>query len=110
VTAELAAEVAEAPRAPGCLEVPLGDIIRAGTPDGTNAMIESVARTVPVNRLARHSCDADGRRANYPGGNGMNDVLDFERMNDACRLIYEMPRRGPRSTEFHAIVSIRRHA
>jgi hydroxymethylglutaryl-CoA lyase len=38
----------------GCYEVSLGDTIGVGTPDATRAMIEAVARRVPLDRLAGH--------------------------------------------------------
>jgi len=45
----------------GCYEVSLGDTIGVGTPGKTRAMIEAVARRVPVDRLAGHFHDTYGQ-------------------------------------------------
>jgi hydroxymethylglutaryl-CoA lyase len=45
----------------GCYEISLGDTIGVGTPGKTQAMLESVARRVPVNRLAGHYHDTYGQ-------------------------------------------------
>lgn len=55
------AEVARALDAMGCYEVSLGDTIGVGTPLKTQAMIEAVARLVPVERLAGHYHDTYGQ-------------------------------------------------
>jgi hydroxymethylglutaryl-CoA lyase len=44
----------------GCYEVSLGDTIGAGTPGKTQAMIEAVARRVPIKKLAGHYHDTYG--------------------------------------------------
>ncbi|MDX9994738.1 MAG: hydroxymethylglutaryl-CoA lyase [Rhodocyclaceae bacterium] len=44
----------------GCYEVSLGDTIGTGTPEKTRAMIEAVARRVPVKKLAGHYHDTYG--------------------------------------------------
>jgi len=54
------AEVAAALHEMGCYEVSLGDTIGVGTPDATRAMIEAVARRVPLDRLAGHFHDTYG--------------------------------------------------
>ena len=45
----------------GCYEISLGDTIGAGTPLRTKAMIEAVARFVPVAKLAGHYHDTYGQ-------------------------------------------------
>jgi len=45
----------------GCYEVSLGDTIGVGTPGKARAMIEAVARRVPVDRLAGHFHDTYGQ-------------------------------------------------
>ena len=45
----------------GCYEVSLGDTIGVGTPGKTRAMLEAVARRVPVARLAGHYHDTYGQ-------------------------------------------------
>jgi hydroxymethylglutaryl-CoA lyase len=47
----------------GCYEVSLGDTIGTGTPGKTQAMIESVARRVPIKKLAGHYHDTFGMAA-----------------------------------------------
>jgi len=55
------AAVAKALDAMGCYELSLGDTIGVGTPGKVRAMIEAVARTVPVARLAVHLHDTYGQ-------------------------------------------------
>lgn len=45
----------------GCYEVSLGDTIGVGTPRRTQAMIEAVARRIPVDKLAGHYHDTYGQ-------------------------------------------------
>lgn len=54
------AEVAWALFEMGCYEVSLGDTIGRGTPEATKAMIEAVARRVPLKKLAGHYHDTYG--------------------------------------------------
>jgi hydroxymethylglutaryl-CoA lyase len=54
------AEVAAALRAMGCQEISLGDTIGVGTPASVLAMLEAVARAVPVAALAGHFHDTYG--------------------------------------------------
>ena len=54
------AEVAWALFEMGCYEVSLGDTIGTGTPGKTQSMIESVARRVPLKKLAGHYHDTYG--------------------------------------------------
>jgi len=44
----------------GCYEVSLGDTIGAGTPEKTKAVIEAVARHVPLKKIAGHFHDTYG--------------------------------------------------
>jgi hydroxymethylglutaryl-CoA lyase len=55
------AEVAVALNEMGCYEVSLGDTIGVGTPGRTRAMIEAVAKRVPLERLAGHYHDTYGQ-------------------------------------------------
>jgi hydroxymethylglutaryl-CoA lyase len=55
------AEVAGALYDMGCYEVSLGDTIGVGTPGKTKAMIEAVARSVPIAKLAGHYHDTYGQ-------------------------------------------------
>ncbi len=55
------AEVSKALFDMGCYEVSLGDTIGVGTPRRTQAMIEAVAKVVPVNKLAGHYHDTFGQ-------------------------------------------------
>jgi len=55
------AEVAGALADMGCYEVSLGDTIGVGTPGKTRAMLEAVARRVPIERLAGHYHDTYGQ-------------------------------------------------
>lgn len=61
VSPDAAARVAEQLTALGCYEVSLGDTIGVGTPGKTRALIETVARSVPVDRLAGHFHDTYGQ-------------------------------------------------
>ena len=54
------AEVAWALYEMGCYEISLGDTIGSGTPEKTKAMIEAVARRVPIKKLAGHYHDTNG--------------------------------------------------
>jgi hydroxymethylglutaryl-CoA lyase len=55
------AEVAAKLLALGCYEISLGDTIGTGTPARIQAMIERVARDVPIERLAVHFHDTYGQ-------------------------------------------------
>jgi hydroxymethylglutaryl-CoA lyase len=55
------AEVAAALADMGCYELSLGDTIGVGTPGRTKAMIEAVAKRVPLERLAGHYHDTYGQ-------------------------------------------------
>src|SRR5512146_1135731 len=55
------AEVATALFDMGCYEISLGDTIGVGTPRRTQAMIEAVAKRVPIERLAGHYHDTYGQ-------------------------------------------------
>jgi isopropylmalate/homocitrate/citramalate synthase len=55
------ATVAKALDAMGCYELSLGDTIGVGTPGKVRAMIEAVAREVPIGRLAVHLHDTYGQ-------------------------------------------------
>jgi isopropylmalate/homocitrate/citramalate synthase len=55
------AAVAKALDAMGCYELSLGDTIGVGTPGRVRAMIEAVAREVPIERLAVHLHDTYGQ-------------------------------------------------
>jgi len=57
VVAELAARLLEM----GCYEVSLGDTIGVGTPGKTKRLIETVARRVPLEKLAGHYHDTYGQ-------------------------------------------------
>jgi hydroxymethylglutaryl-CoA lyase len=57
------AEVAWALFEMGCYEVSLGDTIGTGTPEATKAMIEAVAKRVPLKKLAGHYHDTYGMAA-----------------------------------------------
>lgn len=60
VTPAAAADVAWALFEMGCHEISLGDTIGTGTPGKAQAMIESVARRVPIKKLAGHYHDTWG--------------------------------------------------
>lgn len=55
------AEVAKTLYAMGCYEISLGDTIGVGTPAKAKAMIEAVAKYVPVPQLAAHFHDTYGQ-------------------------------------------------
>jgi len=55
------AEVAQALHEMGCYEISLGDTIGTGTPGKTGAMIQAVARRVPMAKLAGHYHDTYGQ-------------------------------------------------
>lgn len=57
------AEVAWALFEMGCHEISLGDTIGVGTPEQAKAMIEAVARRVPIKKLAGHYHDTYGMAA-----------------------------------------------
>jgi hydroxymethylglutaryl-CoA lyase len=61
VAPEKVAEVAKTLFDMGCYEISLGDTIGTGTPGKTQKMIETVARRVPVSRLAGHYHDTYGQ-------------------------------------------------
>jgi hydroxymethylglutaryl-CoA lyase len=61
IAPEKVAEVAQALYDMGCYEISLGDTIGTGTPGKTQAMIEAVARRVPVGKLAGHYHDTFGQ-------------------------------------------------
>ena len=60
VAPQAVAEVARALFEMGCYEVSLGDTIGAGTPEKTRAMIEAVARHLPLKKIAGHYHDTFG--------------------------------------------------
>ena len=60
VTPTAVADVAWALAEMGCYEISLGDTIGVGTPCKTRAMIEAVAKRVPLERLAGHFHDTYG--------------------------------------------------
>jgi len=60
VAPQAVAEVARALFEMGCYEVSLGDTIGAGTPEKTKAMIEAVARHLPLKKIAGHYHDTFG--------------------------------------------------
>ena len=55
------AQVSKALYEMGCYEVSLGDSIGTGTPAKTQAVIEAVARAVPIGKLAGHYHDTYGQ-------------------------------------------------
>jgi hydroxymethylglutaryl-CoA lyase len=55
------AAVADALYQMGCHEISLGDTIGSGTPGRTTAMLDAVARRVPIERLAGHFHDTYGQ-------------------------------------------------
>jgi len=61
VKPEAVAEVAKQLDAMGCYEISLGDTIGVGTPGKVKRMLETVARAVPVERLAVHLHDTYGQ-------------------------------------------------
>ncbi len=60
VASTAVADVAWALFEMGCYEISLGDTIGSGTPEKNKAMIESVARRVPIKKLAGHYHDTRG--------------------------------------------------
>jgi hydroxymethylglutaryl-CoA lyase len=60
VAPQAVADVAWALHEMGCDEISLGDTIGTGTPEKTKAMIEAVARRVPLAQLAGHYHDTYG--------------------------------------------------
>ena len=60
VTPQAVADVAKALYKMGCYEISLGDTIGAGTPEKTKAMIEAVAKYVPLKKIAGHYHDTYG--------------------------------------------------
>jgi hydroxymethylglutaryl-CoA lyase len=61
VAPEKVAEVARALRDMGCYELSLGDTVGMGTPRTIRAMVEAVARHVPIAQLAGHYHDTYGQ-------------------------------------------------
>ena len=61
VSVDAVAGVARALRGMGCAEVSLGDTIGVGTPRAARAMVERVARDVPMTELAVHFHDTYGQ-------------------------------------------------
>jgi len=61
VKPEAVTEVAKRLDAMGCYEISLGDTIGVGTPGKVKRMLETVARAVPVERLAVHLHDTYGQ-------------------------------------------------
>ena len=61
VAPEAVAQVARELFAMGCYEISLGDTIGAGTPGRTTAMLETVAKDVPLDRVAGHYHDTFGQ-------------------------------------------------
>ena len=63
VTPAAVADVAWALFEMGCYEISLGDTIGVGTPEKAKALIETVARRVPIKKLAGHYHDTYGMAA-----------------------------------------------
>ena len=61
VKPQAVAALAEKLYAMGCYEISLGDTIGVGTPGRTRAMIETVAKRVPIGKLAGHYHDTYGQ-------------------------------------------------
>ena len=61
IAPDAVARVADALYRMGCYEVSLGDTIGVGTPGRTQAMLDAVARDVPVEKLAGHFHDTYGQ-------------------------------------------------
>jgi len=61
IAPDAVARVADALYRMGCYEVSLGDTIGVGTPGRTQAMLDAVARDVPVDKLAGHFHDTYGQ-------------------------------------------------
>jgi len=60
VAPQAVAEVARALYEMGCYEISLGDTVGSGTPEKTKAMIEAVARFLPLKKIAGHYHDTCG--------------------------------------------------
>ena len=60
VAPQAVAEVARALYEMGCYEISLGDTIGAGTPEKAKAMIEAVAKFLPLKKIAGHYHDTYG--------------------------------------------------
>lgn len=63
VAPQAVADVAWALYEMGCYEISLGDTIGAGTPEQAKAMIEAVAKRVPLKKIAGHYHDTYGMAA-----------------------------------------------
>ncbi len=61
VKPQAVAALAEKLYAMGCYEISLGDTIGVGTPGRTRAMIETVAKKIPIGKLAGHYHDTYGQ-------------------------------------------------
>ncbi len=61
VKPQAVASLAEKLYAMGCYEISLGDTIGVGTPGRTRAMIETVAKKIPIGKLAGHYHDTYGQ-------------------------------------------------
>ncbi len=61
VKPQAVAALAEKLYAMGCYEISLGDTIGVGTPGKTRALIETVAKKVPIGKLAGHYHDTYGQ-------------------------------------------------
>jgi hydroxymethylglutaryl-CoA lyase len=61
VAPEAVAQVARELFAMGCYEISLGDTIGAGTPGWTKVMLETVAKDVPLDKVAGHYHDTFGQ-------------------------------------------------
>jgi hydroxymethylglutaryl-CoA lyase len=61
VEADAVAALAERLAGLGCYEISLGDTIGAGTPGQAAALVDTVARRVPRDRLAAHFHDTNGQ-------------------------------------------------
>ncbi|MFV8783400.1 hydroxymethylglutaryl-CoA lyase [Microbulbifer sp. SA54] len=61
IRADKVAEVSAALLGMGCYEISLGDTIGVGTPEKARRMIETVARKVPLDKLAVHFHDTYGQ-------------------------------------------------
>jgi hydroxymethylglutaryl-CoA lyase len=61
VTSSAVAHVAGTLFDMGCYEISLGDTVGVGTPERTQVLLETVARRVPVKRLAGHFHDTYGQ-------------------------------------------------
>ena len=61
ISPDAVADVAQALKRMGCYEVSLGDTIGTGTPSEAVAMVEAVARHVPIDEIAVHFHDTYGQ-------------------------------------------------